>query len=314
LPRLEAWAGDKPLVWITPARVRALRDAFARPAAAGGIGHAATFNLLRVLRQVLAFAESIDVLPKGSNPATAFGLGNTPSRRAVWTLEDEAAFDAAAIALGFPSMILARELALYSAQRLGDLIAFSERQLVALDILEPVLRERLADPAGQVWGWSLAQGKTSNQYIDVRMEIPLEPGILERVRQALERNRARDRAAVPPRLPSFVLVNERTGLPWKQRDFTRVWRLVADHAAREESREHMAQLVWHDLRRTRVVRLRRRGMAKEMIAALTGHSMHAINEMLRVYGPVDPTMTANAIVASLPAREAATAPARELAV
>ena len=64
----------------------------------------------------------------------------------------------------------------------------------------------------------------------------------------------------------------------------------------------MAQLVWHDLRRTRVVRLRRRGMAKEMIAALTGHSPRAIEEMLRVYGPIDPTMTASAVVASLPAR------------
>jgi integrase len=65
----------------------------------------------------------------------------------------------------------------------------------------------------------------------------------------------------------------------------------------------MDDLVWHDLRRTRVVRLRRRGMPMEMIASITGHSLQAIKEMLKVYGPVDPTITAAAIASTLPVLE-----------
>lgn len=302
LARLEAWAGDRQLAWITAARVRALRDASARPEGKGGIGHSAAFNLLRQLRQVLAFAEAIDVLPKGSNPAAAFGLGKPPARKTVWTAADDTAFDLAAIELGLPSMQLAREVALYTAQRQADLVRFSEGQLAELDILEPVLCDRLADASGKVFGWSLSQGKTSTDHIDVRLEIPFEPIVLERVREALAANRARDRAASPPRLPSFVLVDDRTGLPWKQREFRRTFREVCDFAAKRFDRPNMAELTWHDLRRTRVVRLRRRGMAKEMIAALTGHSLAAIEEMLRVYGPVDPTITASAVVASLDPR------------
>lgn len=307
LKRLEHWAGKHPVAYITPARVRALRDANAKPIEEGGLGHAATFNLLRLLRQVFAFAESVDVIPKGSNPATDFGLGKPPRRKQLWTPEDDSAFDTAARDLGLPSMALARELALYSAQRESDLIRFTEGQLVELEILEPVLRDRLQDQDRKVFGWSLTQGKTSTDYADVRLEIPLEPSILEKVRQQLRHNRARDRAADPPRLLSHVLVDDRTGLPWKQRAFIEAWRTILDHAAEKTGRENMRDLVWHDLRRTRVVRLRRIGMAKEMIAALTGHSLRSIEEMLAVYGPVDPTITANAIVASLaplPAKEA----------
>ena len=59
-----------------------------------------------------------------------------PPRAQVWELEDDAAFDAAAHELGFPGMALARELALFTAQRQSDLLAFTEHQLAALDILD----------------------------------------------------------------------------------------------------------------------------------------------------------------------------------
>lgn len=303
LARLEAWAGKQPLAFITPTRIRVLRDATAKPEAEGGLGHSAAYNMLRVLRQVLAFAEDVELLPKGSNPARRFDLEKPAPRRTVWSVEDDTAFDRAAFDLGLPSMALARELALYSAQREADLIAFTEGQLARLEILEPVLAERLADDEGSVWGWCLSQGKTSTDYVDVQLEIPIEPALLGRIRAALRTNKARDRAAEPPRLVSHVLVDDRTGRPWKQRAFIAAWRQVLEHAAETTGRENMRELVWHDLRRTRVVRLRRRGMPKEMIAALTGHSLRSIEEMLRVYGPVDPTITANAVVASLPPRE-----------
>ena len=61
----------------------------------------------------------------------------------------------------------------------------------------------------------------------------------------------------------------------------------------------MAGLTWHDLRRTRVVRLRRRGFDKTMIGAITGLDPKTIDAMLKIYGPIDPTITAAALAADL---------------
>lgn len=299
LKRLDLWAGKHPIAYITPMRIRVLRDANIKPLEEGGIGHAPTFNMLKVLRQVLAFAESVELIPKGSNPATKFDLDKPPPRKTIWKLDDDGAFDAAAYDLGLPSMALAREIGLFSAQREADLIAFTEPQLQPLDILEPVLRERLVAEDGEVWGWCLTQGKTSDEYVDVNLEIPFEPVLLAKIRKAIRDNRARDRAADPPRLLTHVLIDDRAGKPWTPRAFIRAWNEVLEHAAKMTGRPGMLELHWHDLRRTRVVRLRRRGMAKEMIASLTGHSLRSIEEMLKIYGPVDPTITANAVVASL---------------
>lgn len=300
LPRLEAWAGQHPLAYITPARVKALRDAIARPRAAGGLGHATAYNMLRVLRQLLAFAESCDLIPKGSNPAADFGLGKPPARRVIWSAEDEAAFVAAAHDAGFPSLALAVDLAIYSGQREGDLIAFTEPQFGEVEILDPLLAARLADDKGRVRAWSFDQGKTSTEYAANLMQIPLAPALADRVEAMLRANRARDRAADPPRLVTHVLVDDRTGLPWGQNGFQRAVRAILDHAATRAERPQMRGLTWHDLRRTRVVRLRRRGMSKEMIASITGHDPKTIDEMLKVYGPIDPTITAAALASTLP--------------
>jgi hypothetical protein len=297
LGRLEAWAGKRPVSWITRKRVADLRDT-----ALEDIGHAATFAMLKILRVVLAFA--VNEVLIAANSAESFDLGPPPPRRLVWEADDEAAFIAAAYELGMPGMALAIELAIYTAQRAGDLIHFTEPQLQELELFDPELRRLFAGPDGRVLGWAFAQSKTSDDYADTEMRIPFEPRLLARVEAALRDNRARDRAAAPARLITAVLVDD-AGKPWKKRDFTRAWTLVLEHAAARTNRPHMRALVWHDLRRTRVVRLRRRGMAPAMIATITGHSPRAIEEMLKVYGPVDPTMTAAAIASTLQQEAAA---------
>lgn len=299
LKRIEAWAGPHPLAYVTPARVRKLRDTVARPREAGGLGHAPALNLLKTGRQLFAFAESVDLMPRGSNPFARFDLGSVPPRAQVWELEDDAAFDAAAHELGFPGMALARALALFTAQRQSDLLAFTEHQLAALDIYNADLREKLADQDGKVWGWVFSQGKTSTAYSKRMMQIPLAPELAARVAAAVRHNRARDRAANPPRLTTYVLTHDGTGLPWKARHFIRVFDQIRDHAAQKHQRPGLAELHWHDLRRTRVVRLRRTGMPKEMIGSITGHDPKSIEEMLKVYGPIDPTITAAAIASTL---------------
>jgi hypothetical protein len=308
LKRIEAWAGKHPIAYVTPARIKVLRDVNALPPEQGGIGHSATFNLLKTLRQLFEFAESCDLLPKGSNPARKFNLGAPPPRAQVWEADDEAAFIAAAYDLNLPSLALAVELAIYSGQREGDLLAFTEAQLRPLEIHNALVRARFADADGCVMGWSLEQLKTSDAYSRTLMDIPLEAGLRQKVERAIAANRARDRAATPRRLLTHVLVDDRTGLPWKKRAFIDAWRSVLTHAAKATGRAHMTGLVWHDLRRTRVVRLRRRGMDPSMIASITGHSPASITMMLKVYGPVDPTITAAAIASDLPALPVAPKP------
>lgn len=300
LKRLELWAGKHPVAYITPARVRTLRDANVKSREDGGIGHSATFNLLKTLRQVLAFAERNDIIPKGSNPATDFELGAPAPRRTLWEVDDDAAFKAAAYAMGMPSMALAHEIALYTAQREGDLITMTEAQVMELEIHNDGARNKLVGKDGKVMGWVFSQIKTSTDDMSVDMAIPLEPEIRSKIEAAIRTNRARDRAATPPRLLTHVIVDDETGKPWKKRAFIKAWTDILETAAKATGRKHMTDLVWHDLRRTRVVRLRRRGMPKEMIASITGHSLQSINAMLKVYGPIDPTITAAAIADTLP--------------
>jgi hypothetical protein len=289
LKRLEAWAGDRPLSWLTPARVEALRNKLAPPVAMGGVGHAAAFNCLKMLRQLCAFAK---LTP---NPAAEFKLDAPPPRSQVWEHEDEKAFITAAYDLGLPSMALACELAIYSAQRRSDLIAMTEGQWRPLTIANPTHRASFADEAGQVQGWKLTQGKTTKGKPAVQLEIAFTPDLRRKIETAIAANRARDRAAVPPRLNTHVIVDDRTGLPWTKRAFSSAWSEILAHAATACQRPHMTDLVWHDLRRTRVVRMRRGGMHPAMIAAVTGHSPASIDMMLKVYGPIDATITAAAL-------------------
>lgn len=293
LKRLEAWGGERPLSWLTPARVEALRNQLAPPVAKGGIGHAAAFNCLKQLRQLCGFARL------EPNPAADFGLAAPPPRSQVWEHEDEAAFIAAAYDLGLPSMVLACELAIYTAQRRSDLIGFTEGQWHPLRIADSGVRAKFADAAGVVMGWKFTQGKTTKGKPPVQLEIAFPPDLRRKIETAIAANRARDRAAVPPRLNTHVLIDDRTGLPWTKRAFTSAWTEILAHAAAACDRPHMTELVWHDLRRTRVVRLRRRGMHPAMIAAITGHSPASIDMMLKVYGPIDATITAAALAASL---------------
>lgn len=306
LRRIEEWAGKHPVSYITPARVRTLRDATARPIDQGGLGHAAAFNLLKTLRQLFAFAESVDMIPRGSNPATSFNLSPPPPRSSVWERDDDAAFDAAALELGMPGMVLAREIALYSAQREGDLIAFIEHEFCEIEILDPIVRAAFQPegaPDHKVMGWVMAQTKTSTDYRRTELSIPFDTALAAKVTAAIRTNRARDRAATPPRLQTHVLVDESDGAnrhrAWKKRDFCKAFRKILDHAAKAEGREHMAKLTWHDLKRTRVVRLRRKGYGKEAISAITGLDPKTIDAMLKVYGPIDPTITARALADDL---------------
>lgn len=293
LKRLSMWAGDQQLAYVTPGRVRTLRETLVGPREKGGIGHASAHNTLKMGRQLFAFAISVDLVPKGQNPFTDFKLGAPPPRRTIWKVAHEKAFDDAAMRLGLPSLALARRLALYTAQREGDLLRFTENDYAAIELFDPLFVRHFGDDQGIVRGWVLDQHKTG-----MPMEIPFDASIRADVERTLRTNRARDRAANPPRLTSYVIVDDRSGRPWAKRDFIKGWNAVLANAADATGMDEMRGLVWHDLRRTRVVRLRRMGMSEAQIATVTGTSPQTIMAMLKAYGPIDATMTAHALAAA----------------
>lgn len=306
LKRLEMWMGDMLLETVTPNRVRKLRDTLMGPIEKGGIGHAPAFQMLKMGRQLFAFGISADIVAQGHNPFLKFGLGAVPARKTIWKAAHQKAFDDAAIRLGLPSLALARKLALYSAQREGDLLRFTENDFAPIELFDPRLIEFFGDKDGVVKGWILEQQHKT----DMPLQIPFDPAIRAEVEKALRANRAKDRAASPPRPTTYVIVEERTGLPWKQRHFITKWREVLAAAAEATGMTEMLDLVWHDHRRTRVVGLRRMGMPKEQIATVTGTSNQTIDAMLDAYGPIDATMTAHALAAAA-THEAAQAAAIE---
>ncbi len=243
-------------------------------------------NRLRTFRALLAWIK---------NPHEKFG--QPKGRSLIWEADDRAAFIAAANDLGYPNMALAMRLAFYTGQRTQDLLSFTEAQLTEMKhLLDAEDRAFFADKQGKVWGWQFVQGKNEKSDSPSAMHIPLEPELLEEVRRALARNRAADRIAVPPRLLTYVLVNEAPGEaggePWLYRHFNRRWNEVKDHAIKRTGRTGMDKLVWHDLRRSRVVELKRQGHSHDRIATLTGHAADSVNAIMKVYGPVDSNMTA----------------------
>lgn len=263
-----------------------------------------THNRLRALRGLYNWMKKASIGLATSNPADDFDMPQPKGRKQVWERDDEGVFIAAALDLGLPSMALAMRFALYTAQRQQDVIGFTEHSLTEIDMLaSPQLDAQFRGKDGRIFGWDLTQRKTETTGL-----LPFDPHMRTTIETTLRTNRARDRAN--GRLLTHLIVDDRTGLPFTEHGFIRTWQAVLDHAIAATGRKAMATLQWRDLRRTRVVRLKRMGLEREAIGSLTLHAAKSIDKMLEVYGPTDATTTANTIATAL-AHEAQADAARE---
>jgi integrase len=161
----------------------------------------------------------------------------------IWEEQQIAAFMAVASEPMQLALVLALVLALETGQRQNDLLTLPWSAYQA-------------DEQGRLW-IRLRQGKTRR-----RVSVP----ITKRLRAILDATKR----------SSPVILTDARGSPWPEKRFRKYW-LRACRAA------GISGLHFHDLRGTAVTRLAEAGCSHAEIAAITGHSMRSVNEILDKY-------------------------------
>lgn len=310
LNRLDTWAGDQPVAWITRPRVKALRDAMMEHATLNGPGHAPAFHLLTTLRKVLGWwikDQSLGIV----NPAQEFGLSMPAPRHQVWEPDALAAFAEAAVSMGAASIDLAVEIAAYTGQREEDVITLersrwreiSPRQLGHDDRLYDALKSDHGPDAGKVMGVYVLQHKTKRW-----VGVPIEGALRDRIEATIAANRAAALARGTVQA-QHIIVKESTGTGWGQSDFIHTFldirRAASDVAIMDgnmDLAERLSALQFRDLRRTCIVNLGQLGLNDYQIGSISGHTQATIKKILEVYMPRTEAAAAQSIVARIPAR------------
>lgn len=302
LKRLDIWAGDKPLSFITRTRVRKLRDAMMDPLGPGYLGHHAAFAVLAKGREL--FTWMVDQEIAAENPFLRFGLGKPAPRQVFWEDPHFDAINAAALELKLPSIALAIDVGAYIGQREADVLKLAsgrwdpiKPEKFRFDMaLYEALKSNHGPNAGEVMGIYVRQGKTKRW-----IGVPIEGDMRDRIEAAINANR---RAAIGT---TALIVCERTGLPWTQDHFIHKFGEVraravetAINAGNQDLAAEIADLWFNDLRRTCVVRLGELGLDDAAIAAITGHKLGTIKTILETYMPRTEAMAARAVVARMP--------------
>lgn len=305
MKRLAAWAGDYPIAYITPLRVKNLRKALMDPKT--GVGHHAAHQCLKQGRQVFSFAESEDIIGKGSNPFANFNLAAPPPRDVIWSPAAREAMIFAAYDHGMPSMALAIMLGFATGQREQDYLAMGHRQYVVIPEhkMQPEDWRTLQalSPDGIVRGIRLRQHKTK-----AWVEVPVT-GL---VRWAIESNiaTAAGRGATtvllddtrqpdePVATATAATYHGQAGQTRFQRDFAEIreWAVAtATGESDEDLAEELAGIEYRDLRRTCVVYLGELGLDAHLITGITGHDIDETQRILKTYMPRTTARAARAI-------------------
>jgi len=326
LKKLKAWGGKHPLAFITPARVRALRDAMlAAPhptdPAKGGIGHHAAHQCLKMGRNLFGFAEEVELIPRGSNPFWKFKLAAPPPRDVIWSPLAREAMMAAAHDAGMPSLALAIMLGFAIGQREGDILSLTQRKYLPLaeHQCRPEDYATLAAAAldGVPHAITVKQHKTSKW-----IAVPVRRSVCAAMDAAILRAKAAGSMMV---LLDDTRADEVTGKTATyrgisgqsrfQRDFAEIRIAAALQASKDgesELAEELATLKFLDLRRTCVVYLGEMGMDAHQIAAITGHDIDSTQRILETYMPMT-TGRAASTIALIERREQADAAKKEQA-
>lgn len=270
LARIETWCADAPVRSITAVQVRRLMDS---------MKHTPSFMnaVARVLRLLLEHGRRHGFVTV--NPALRPGLAGTEPTGLIWPREAIPLFVAAADRLGRHSIGTAVLVNEWLGQREGDILRMPWH----------VLRN------GTLW---VKQSKTG-------AGVGLPVGMVDHLVRRLEEERGRQlaRAGNSRPIPATIIVDEHTGLPFKEDRFRHVFADVRAAAAKDvpEGFEvdflmpgrdmmdprafivRMEQLTFMALRHTGVTRLAEAECDNSLIASITGHSETSVDGIIRRY-------------------------------
>jgi hypothetical protein len=235
----------------------------------GARGHAMANGVIAVVRAMLSHATRIGW--RTDNPARELGLDTVPPRQVFWLSEEIAAIVSVADALGHFSVADAVIVALHSGQRQGDVLAMPRRIFMEQRI-------RLSQLKMRSRGGAL-------------IDAPMTPALAARISAIRAR---REDHVIDPNEP--LILRESTGKAYDVHGYRKAFRHVRDAAA--ESCPSLADKRFQDLRDTAVTRLALAGCEMPQIAAITGHSLPSISQVIKHYLVLQPEM-ADAAIAKL---------------
>lgn len=259
---LWAWGHDHRLAAITPLRCKKLYQAWRPRTPSRAVA------IVVMGRTLLKWAISEDLA--AANPFKDVPVKTTrPDRDLLWTAEAIAAFDAAAIKQGWPSLGDAVVINHWLGQREGDILTLPLPKIEG--------------------GWiHVRQSKTGKR---VALPISKVPELAARIEAARQRTlKTGESFGITP---STLLVCETTGRPWGEDHFRHKLAEVRAVAAERQPTVPLATdpaetapftaLTFQLLRHTAVCALAGAGCEDTLIRSVTGHSLGSVNAILERY-------------------------------
>lgn len=209
-----------------------------------------------VLKLMLAYAKKLEWI--ATNPAEDIKVAIPKAKVAIWELEDVELYAEACIDAGRPSLAAMIWTEWEIGQRLTDVCLFQlGRQYSA--------NRRM---------FSFEQSKT-----DAGVDIEIS----ERLADLLEACRVEGSL--------YLFVNEATGRPWLEKELSQAFAYIRSTRILSKGGPYR---VLRQLRHSCVVQLARAGCTNAEIAAITGHALSSVADILSHYLPRDSQVARNA--------------------
>ena len=217
-----------------------------------------------VYSAAFSYSELIGWRDPETNPALKMKRPRSPARLVVWLPTELICFVEAADRMGLHSVGDACIIGLHSGQRLADCLAMPPRIFDETHI-------------------RLTQLKTT-----ATIDAPMSGVLLERVNTMRTRQRRQFISSI-----HTAIIRDDTGACYTTRSFNEFFRVVRTEAAK--THPSLATKNFQDLRDTAVTRLALAECTMPQIAAITGHSLPSITQIMKHYLALQPEMADAAI-------------------
>lgn len=262
LKLISQWAGDIQATHITSKSVNDLyenlRDDTPTKAA----------YLIRVIRLLFSFAETQDLMPRGSNPAAKMRLKLNPKKKSIWSAQDVHDFVTAADALGQHGMATAVYINAWMGQRSADIRTAHTHQY-------------------KDGVFEIIQRKTGAR---VNLPVSMITEIDARIKYQVALNKKYT-------IGCTHLIRDHNGRPFTKDHFTKTFAKIRKSCLRtipNDRKAHFETLVFQSLRHTAVTRLAESGCTTAEIASISGHSLKSCEKIIDEYLTRTHKMSANA--------------------